>query len=100
MVMRWAPFVAGVLVLGLDTAAAAPLASAAAGLEAGPEVMLVHHKPGHKGGPPSWANNREREASRSNPVVPRSTCRTTTETRYDPYRGAYVQRQVQVCDRY
>ena len=96
------------LVVGsmLFAASAAP-ASAFAGAHPSPMVpdpltALVHHKPGHQGGPP-WARRgadrddwreerpyrREREYTR--------LCRTEYRTDFDPYTGAYVREPVRVC---
>ena len=99
--MRLVPFfAAAALSLALQSASASPLAGGSAVIQPALPLTLVHHKPGHKGGPPSFARNRQRDDWRtSDRVGTRSSCRTTTETYYDPYRG-YAQRQVQVCDRY
>lgn len=88
----------GAVALGLQAAAASPFTTGAGAPEAGSLVTSVHHKPGHKGGPP-WTRDRYDVRERER-VGTRSTCRTTTQTQYDPYRGGMVQRQVQVCDTY
>lgn len=88
---------AAALLAGFTAAEASPIVSSPVLPDGGPALETVHHKPGHKSGPPSA---RERSGSSFEArTAPRSTCRTTTQTQYDPYRG-YVQRQVQVCDTY
>ncbi len=79
-------------------AVASPLWSAPGALDGPAAFHSIHHKPGHKGGPP-WTRGRGDDEGSRERVGSRSTCRTTTQTQYDPYRG-YVQRQVQVCDTY
>ena len=84
---------------------------------ASPSVLtLIHHKPGHHGGPP-WARRRDdwrdrdrddwrdRDDRRDRDRYERqrysrrtvTECRTRYEERFDPYRGVYVRRPVQVC---
>ena len=117
-------FVTLVAGLMLFAASAAP-ASALMGAHPSPMVpdpltALVHHKPGHQGGPP-WARRgadrddwregrryrREREyTSRDDWREERPyrrereytrLCRTEYRTDFDPYTGAYVREPIRVC---
>ena len=90
--------VAGTLCLGAVTASAAPLGAQLLPEREAPLVQ-IHHKPGHKGGPP-WARrdswNDRGYATRT--TERRTYCRTTLRTYYDDYMGEYVRRSVRVCD--
>jgi hypothetical protein len=81
-----------------------------------PLTSVIHHKPGHQGGPPwarrgpdrdEWRDRREREYTiRDDWREERSyrrereyttLCRTEYRTDFDPYTGAYVREPVRVC---
>lgn len=95
--------VLGILVAGLSCVGAVNASAAPIGAQLLPEheapVVQIHHKPGHKGGPP-WTRqgnwNDRGYATRS--IERRTYCRTTLRTYYDDYRGEYVRRSVRVCD--
>lgn len=82
-----------VLLLGLTGAATAT--PFAVRLDIAPEAAptLIHHKPGHKGGPPWARGNREGQRY----AAPRQECRTEVRERVDGYTGDVVRRTVQVC---
>ena len=67
------------------------------------EAIVIHHKPGHHGGPP-WARREDdwRDGDRYDRYDRRrvTECRTRYEERYDPYRGVYVRRPVEACSRW
>lgn len=86
-------------------ALAGPLPGPGPSLEAG--AVLVHHKPGHQGGPP-WTRGRNADrGTRAYDDVPRGyasrgydarRCTTEIRRRYDPYTDTTVTRRVNVCD--
>ncbi len=95
------------LLLGASSASAGTLRGTQA-LFAMPDraVSLVHHKPGHQGGPP-WARRgygrdddrddwREERRYRREPAYTQ-VCRTEYRTRFDPYEEDYVREPVRVC---
>jgi hypothetical protein len=83
------------LALGTTAVAASPLAATgASAVDAGAMVETVHHKPGHRGGPP-WARRGHDGDYR---YSRRTVCRTTYQTVFDPYYGNYIRRPVQVCN--
>ncbi len=96
------------LVLALPGAALAlPLGSPKAPPTTGAEA--VHHKPGHRGGPP-WTRGRgydddgyrdryrDRRAEAWDERPRRLACTTRYRSTYDPYLGETVRRAVRVCD--
>lgn len=116
--MRLIALVGAALCLAATAAEARPVGTPISGFAEAP-VEQVHHKPGHRGGPP-WTRERRRpdrfdegqayggrgyegrgygspygDSYRSRVVVER--CVTRYEERYDPYRDAYVRRPVRVC---
>lgn len=103
--MRCSILVAASLALATLPAIAMPVPSGPADAvdRSASPATLVHHKPGHHGGPP-WARGRERErdvyedeAYEARPLYRRRICRTTYRTVYDRYTGDYVSRPVRVC---
>lgn len=111
--MRLIALLGAGLCLAATAAGARPLGAPIPAV-ADASVERVHHKPGHRGGPP-WTRERRRpdrfdegrgfesrgygspygDSYRSRVVVER--CVTRYEERYDPYRDAYVRRPVRVC---
>jgi len=82
---------------------ASPLAPGTAFPTAGATVQAIHHKPGHRGGPP-WMRDRDDRRSNERRVDrddgrsrPARVCQTQYRTEYDPYDDEYVRRPVQVC---
>lgn len=63
-----------------------------------PGVENIHHKPGHRGGPP-WTRQglERRDWVESRPAYRRQTCETTLRQDYDPYTGSPVTRRVRTC---
>ena len=99
--MAWyATLVAGASLLGAAAASESPHVTRAPAPD--PLLSFVHHKPGHKGGPP-WARRKEerRDWREDRPYSPGRTyttlCRTEYRTRFDPYAGVYLRRPVRVC---
>jgi hypothetical protein len=98
--------IAGALALGTAGASASPLIAGANGVAA-PESLAttIHHKPGHRGGPPWMRGGRDRDDRRESRrrrdwddgYQSRTVCRTTYRTAFDPYQGAYVRRPVRIC---
>lgn len=94
----YATLVAGALCAGAVTASAAPM-----GAQLPPEhetpLVQIHHKPGHKGGPP-WArqDSRSSRGYATRTMERRTICRTTLRTYYDEYIGQYVRRSVRTCE--
>jgi len=94
---------AGLVTLGARAAASAsPVADAGALLAPSPAVM-IHHKPGHHGGPP-WMRGRQREdyedqgrPYETRPRYTREVCRTSYRTVFDRYSGEYISRPVRTC---
>ncbi len=87
---------AALLAIGTAGASAAPLTGPAF-----PETGLiqsVHHKPGHRGGPP-WARSRQqsRDAYGQTRSVTRRVCDTQSRLVYDSYQDDYVRRRTEVC---
>jgi hypothetical protein len=76
----------------------------------GAPAFLVHHKPGHHGGPP-WARGRERHSDsfedgrryderryyEARPRYQRQVCRTSYRTVFDRYTGEYISRPFRTC---
>jgi hypothetical protein len=98
--MRLSLGLAACLTLASGQALPSPLLSPSAPQA---EAVIVHHKPGHHGGPP-WARRdddwRDRDRyERYNRYDRRrvTECRTRYDETYDPYRGAYVRRPVEIC---
>ena len=111
--MRSTMLVAGFLALGLaGMAQAAPLAGPQPDLTPATPAQAIHHKPGHRGGPP-WMRGRaerdrddDRRAYRQRdrddwdddrPSRRTTACRTEYREAFDPYRGVSIRRPVQVC---
>jgi hypothetical protein len=102
--MRFVIPAAAMLGLMVGTATAGPLPTFDPGLAGPAAIETVHHKPGHHGGPP-WTRggnrgyDRDRDDGRY--AVERrqrvTRCVTRYRESYDPYRGAYVRRPVEVC---
>jgi hypothetical protein len=91
--------IAGALALGTAGASASPLVSGgAAAVTLDPLATTVHHKPGHRGGPP-WTRQQPSRTERyvERPAYRTSYCRTTYRTQYDPDLDEYVRRAVRVC---
>ena len=90
--------IASALVLGATTAWGSPMVRNSPVDAATARVTEIHHKPGHRGGPP-WARQRERqpEILYERPGTRRQFCRTTYETVFDRYAGEYVNRPVRSC---
>ncbi|HEY8380847.1 MAG TPA: hypothetical protein VIL09_01730 [Microvirga sp.] len=98
--MRVAPLIlAGAFGLMTSAAWAGPIPITAPDRMTGAAATLIHHKPGHQGGPP-WARRQQQPAYEryDRPVRSVETCRTTTRTQVDPYTGDTVRRSVRVCD--
>lgn len=90
--------VAGAVALIATGAAANPLLTSAAGVDAtAPAFERIHHKPGHQGGPP-WTRGRDNDRRSYTPErVTRRVCETRMQRVYDPYEDEYVRRETQVC---
>jgi len=90
--------VAGAMCYGAASASAAPFGGQSLSATDVPLVQ-IHHKPGHKGGPP-WARkgNRNTRGYATRIIERREVCRTTLRTYYDDYTGEYIRRSVRVCD--
>ena len=90
---------ASAMLLAPSLAGASPPAGAgASSLATDPTVLPVHHKPGHRGGPP-WArrgSDRDDWRDRREPAYTQ-VCRTEYRTRFDPYVGDYVREPVRTC---
>ena len=98
------------LTLGCAGASASPLAGGAVAIAPSDGLATaIHHKPGHRGGPP-WTRDRERRGgddrdfdresyrdSDERPSYRRQVCRTTYREVYDRYEDEYVTRPVRVC---
>jgi len=88
---------AGALCFGVATASAAPFGGQLLSEHEAPLVQ-IHHKPGHRGGPP-WTRQSNRNRGYATRTIERRTfCRTTLRTYYDEFTGEYVRRSVRVCD--
>ncbi|MBJ6127869.1 hypothetical protein [Microvirga splendida] len=99
---RFTIILAGILCASAGAASAGPRME---GPIAAPAPLVeIHHKPGHKGGPPWMRKNQSRDAWRAETQTRRtyterrSDCRTTTRTEYDSYTDEYIRRTVRVCD--
>jgi hypothetical protein len=98
--MRLSLGLAACLTLVSSQALPSPLVSPSAPKS---EAIVIHHKPGHHGGPP-WARRDDywRERDRYDRYDRRrvTECRTRYDETYDPYRGVYVRRPVETCSRW
>jgi len=89
---------AGVVCLSATPSLALPLGSdSVAALATSPLMEMVHHKRGHKGGPP-WARQQmnRQDWVGSRPAYRRS-CATRYEEEYDPWSGYVRRRPVEIC---
>lgn len=94
---------AGLLAAGAAHAAPLPVP----GATLAPEAVLVHHKPGHEGGPPWTRGRNARGYDDDAPRGYRSSryddgygrrCTTQIRRSTDPYTGDRVTREVRICD--
>jgi hypothetical protein len=105
-------FGVGMIVMSGLPVSASPISNAqtVSALVADAPVVSIHHKPGHRGGPP-WTRGYDRDwrqergdwryergdwrYDRAPATV--TVCRTVPRTEFDPYAGLYVRRPVRIC---
>jgi hypothetical protein len=91
---------AGVMAVAGSIASAGPVMM---DLVPNPLVSRVHHKDGHRGGPPWARRGHDRDGWREEGREYRSereyltACRTVYRTEFDPYWETYRRRPVRVC---
>jgi hypothetical protein len=97
--------VGAALALGFTPEAGASPLAAGGSLQPGSPALMIHHKPGHQGGPP-WMRGRQREMEsyedgsryyEARPRYSRQVCRTGYRTVFDRYSGEYVSRPFRTC---
>ena len=101
--MRLVILAAASLGLMAGTASAGPLPTFDPGLATHSLAESVHHKPGHRGGPPWTRGGRGYDRDDGRAMVERrqrvTRCVTRYRESYDSYRGVYVRRPIEVCSR-